>query len=306
MTKDVLSISDLSSVEIGEILKLAKAPISSRPLVGLGAALVFEHPSARTRNATELAVFQLGGHPVTIRGDEVGFDRRETVEDVARTLGSYHAVIAARVAKHSTLERMSAALRGSGFSVPVINLLSDREHPTQALADLLTIEQHFGRLEGLHVAFIGDANNVARSLGDALALSGAAFKVASPDGFAFGAEDVARVESLGGSLTICGSAAEAASGADVLYTDVWVSMGEEDAAEEKRRVFAGYCIDDALLSAASSDAIVLHCLPAHRGEEITAEVLEGKQSRVWQQAENRMHSIRGLLRHLFSGREERR
>lgn len=303
MTRDVLSIRDLSGPEIASILELAKAPVATRPLAGRGAALVFEHPSARTRNATELAVFQLGGHPVTIRGEEVGFDRRETVEDVARTLGCYHAVIAARVAKHSTLERMSVAIDGSDFSTPVINLLSDQEHPTQALADVLTIEQHFGRLKDLTVAFIGDANNVARSLGDALALTGAAFKVASPDGFAFGAEDVARIDALGGSLTLCDSAEEAARGADVLYTDVWVSMGEEEAAEEKRRVFAGFCIDEELVSLASPDAIVLHCLPAHRGEEITAEVLEGAKSRVWRQAENRMHSIRGLLLHLFSDAE---
>ena len=173
MTKNVLVIADLTGEEIASILELAKAPVAARPLSGLGAALVFEHPSARTRNASELAVFQLGGHPVTIRGDEVGFDKRETVEDVARTLASYHALIAARVAKHSTLERMAAALSDGGYAVPVINLLSDFEHPTQALADLLTIEQHFGRLHGVTVAFIGDANNVARSLGDALALSGA-------------------------------------------------------------------------------------------------------------------------------------
>ena len=300
MTNDVLSISDLSVGEVEHILDLAQAPIRTQPLHGLGAALVFEHPSARTRNATELAVVQLGGHPVTIRGEELGFDRRESVEDVARTLASYHAVIAARVAKHSTLERMSVALRKDGYHVPVINLLSEREHPTQALADVLTIQQHFGRVKDLTVAFIGDANNVARSLGDALALCGAAFKVASPEGFAFDATDVDRVRALGGSLTLCASPKEAASGADVLYTDVWVSMGEEAEAEEKRRRFAGYCIDDGLLAIASPDAIVLHCLPAHRGEEITASVLDGEQSRVWKQAENRMHSIRGLLLHLFS------
>lgn len=299
MTNSVLRISDLSVADLARVLELSRAPIGSRPLAGRGAALVFEHPSARTRNASEMAVFQLGGHPVTIRGDEIGFDTRETVEDVARTLASYHAVIAARVAKHSTLERMALALAESGSKTPVINLLSDLEHPTQALADLLTIEATFGHLAGLTVAFIGDANNVARSLGDALALCGATFRVASPSGFAFGQHDIDRVSALGGALELFESAEDAANGADVLYTDVWVSMGEEIEADTKRRVFRGFTIDEELLSVASRDAIVLHCLPAHRGEEISAEVLEGPRSRIWLQAENRMHSIRGLLRHLF-------
>lgn len=303
MTRHVLSIRDLSADALVDVLRLAKEPISARPLSGLGAALVFEHPSARTRNAAEVAVFQLGGHPVTIRGEEVGFDRRETVEDVARTLACFYALIGARVADHHTLERMCTALDSSGSSVPVINLLSDKEHPTQALADVLTIDQHFGKVAGLTVAFIGDANNVARSLGDALALSGAAFRIASPEGYAFDDDDVARIESLGGSLEIFDTAAEAAKGADVLYTDVWVSMGEEAEAEEKRRRFAGFCIDEQLLGHAAQNAIVLHCLPAHRGEEISAGVLEGPMSKVWQQAENRMHSIRGLLLHLFSQNE---
>jgi ornithine carbamoyltransferase len=303
MTQHILSIGDLSADDLADILQRAKAPITARPLSGRGAALVFEHPSARTRNASEVAVFQLGGHPVTIRGEEVGFDRRETVEDVARTLACYHALIGARVADHHTLERMCAAIDASDAQVPVINLLSDKEHPTQALADVLTMEQHFGQVQDLTVAFIGDANNVARSLGDALALCGAAFRVASPEGYAFGSADVSRIEALGGSLVVCETAAEAAEGADVLYTDVWVSMGEEATAEEKRRRFAGFCIDEQLLERAAPDAIVLHCLPAHRGEEITAAVLEGPKSRVWQQAENRMHSIRGLLLHLFSAGE---
>jgi ornithine carbamoyltransferase len=296
---DFLQVSDLSSEGISTVLALAKAPGGDRPLAGKGAALVFEHPSARTRNASEMAVVQLGGHPVTIRGEEVGFDRRESVEDVARTLACYHAAILARVADHTTLERMSSALRASGTSVPVVNLLSDREHPTQALADLLTIEQCLGGLAGVTVAFIGDANNVARSLGDALALAGASLRVASPSGFAFDEIDAARVAALGGELVLCASADEAASDADVLYSDVWVSMGEEAQAAEKRAAFAAFRIDAALLAVAKPDAIVLHCLPAHRGEEITAEVLDGPKSRVWLQAENRMHSIRGLLEYLF-------
>ena len=296
---DLLQIGDLSRDGLGEVLELAKTPSGRSPLGGRGAALVFEHPSARTRNATEMAIVQLGGHPVTIRGEEVGFDHRESVEDVARTLACYHAAILARVANHSTLERMSAELRRSGSSVPVVNLLSDLEHPTQALADLLTIDQCLGRVAGTSVAFIGDANNVARSLGDALALSGASFRVASPPGFAFDEADVARVAEFGGELVLCATAEEAARDADVLYTDVWISMGEEAQASEKRAAFASFSIDAALLAVANPEAIVMHCLPAHRGEEITAEVLEGRQSRVWLQAENRMHSIRGLLEYLF-------
>jgi ornithine carbamoyltransferase len=296
---DFLQVGDLSRDGLAEVLDLAKAPSGRSPLGGKGAALVFEHPSARTRNASEMAVVQLGGHPVTIRGEEVGFDRRESVEDVARTLGCYHAAILARVASHSTLERMSTALRGSGSSVPVVNLLSDFEHPTQALADLLTIDQCLGRVAGTSVAFIGDANNVARSLGDALALAGASFRVASPPGFAFDDTDVARVAQLGGELLLCATAEEAASDADVLYADVWVSMGEEAQATEKRAAFAPFRIDATLLARANPEAIVMHCLPAHRGEEITAEVLDGPRSRVWLQAENRMHSIRGLLEYLF-------
>jgi ornithine carbamoyltransferase len=296
---DFLQIHDLSGGGLADVLELAKARSGGRPLAGRGAALVFEHPSARTRNATEMAVAQLGGHPVTIRGEEVGFDRRESVEDVARTLACYHSAILARVADHSTLERMSAALRGSDSAVPVVNLLSDLEHPTQALADLLTIDQCLGGVAGVSVAFIGDANNVARSLGDALALSGASLRVASPSGFSFDATDVARVAALGGELVLCASAEEAASDADVLYTDVWISMGEESQAAEKRKAFAPFTIDSALLATAKREAIVMHCLPAHRGEEITAEVLDGSQSRIWLQAENRLHSIRGLLEYLF-------
>jgi ornithine carbamoyltransferase len=296
---DFLQISDLSGEGIAEVLELAKARSGNRPLAGRGAALVFEHPSARTRNASEMAVVELGGHPVTIRGEEVGFDRRESVEDVARTLACYHAAILARVTDHSTLERMATALRTAGSSVPVVNLLSDLEHPTQALADLLTIDQCLGGLSGVSVAFIGDANNVARSLGDALALSGASLRVASPSGFAFDEIDAARVAVLGGELVLCATAEEAARDADVLYSDVWVSMGQEEQAAEKRKAFAAFTIDAELLASAKPDAIVMHCLPAHRGEEITAEVLDGPKSRVWLQAENRLHSIRGLLEYLF-------
>ncbi|HLI15265.1 MAG TPA: ornithine carbamoyltransferase [Acidimicrobiales bacterium] len=292
--RHVLRLADLSGAEVAEVLDLAEARLP-RLLEGTGVALVFEHPSARTRNASELAVAQLGGHPVTIRADEVGFDRRESVEDVARTLGCYHGLVCARVASHATLERMAAALDGRGAPVPVVNLLSDLEHPTQVLADLLTIRQCFGSLVGRTLAFVGDGNNVARSLLAGCVLTGVAFRIASPPGFELPASAFEWAARLGGSVTRCASAAEAARGADVLYTDVWVSMGEEAAAGAKREAFAGYAIDEAVLAEAAPGAIVLHCLPAHRGEEVSASVLDGPASRIWLQAENRMHAMRGLL-----------
>ncbi|HVB05874.1 MAG TPA: ornithine carbamoyltransferase [Acidimicrobiales bacterium] len=295
MTRHLLSMADLDGAEVREILALSSRPELPQSLTGKGAALLFEHPSARTRNASEMAVVQLGGHPVTIRGEEVGFDVRESVEDIALVLARFYAVIGARVAKHRTLERMVAALGAEHSPVPVVNLLSDREHPTQALADLLTIEQCLGELPGRVVAYIGDANNVCRSLAFALARVGATLKVASPAGYAPEPEDLTTTAALGGELVVCDSPEQAARDADVLYTDVWVSMGEEAEAAAKRRAFSGYTISEALLSLASPEAIVLHCLPAHRGEEIAAEVIDGPRSRVFLQAENRMHSIRGLL-----------
>jgi ornithine carbamoyltransferase len=298
MRGDVLEIVDLSADEVSEVLRRAHTPVVPC-LSGRGAALLFEHPSARTRNAAEMAVVQLGGHPVTIRGEEVGLDVRESVEDVARTLACYHALIGARVARHETLERISGALREADSSTRVVNLLSDREHPTQALADLLTIEESAGPLADQRVAFIGDANNVCRSLVDALALVGASTSVASPAGYGLSADDVARVGALGGDLELFESPEEAARGADVLYTDVWVSMGEEDDGAAKRAAFVGFQIDERLVSLAAPKAIVLHCLPAHRGDEIAASVVDGPRSAVWRQAENRLHALRGLLSVMF-------
>jgi ornithine carbamoyltransferase len=303
VTRHLLDIDNLSAEEIQRILAFSTlSPESVSPvLLGRGAALVFEKPSARTRNSTELAVATLGGHPVYIQGNEVGFDVRESVEDVARTLACYHSVICARVFDHGVLERMTRILDAAQVAVPVVNLLSDRAHPCQALADLLTIRQVFGELAGRELAFIGDANNVWRSVAVAGALTGIRVRVASPSGYGPTPEDVAHIESLGGALLVTADPREAAAGADVLYTDVWTSMGQEEEAVQRRRDFAGYGIDGALLAEASPDAVVLHCLPAHRGEEISAEVIDGPQSRVWEQAANRMHAMRGLLIWLFSG-----
>ncbi|MDA8296769.1 MAG: ornithine carbamoyltransferase [Actinomycetota bacterium] len=303
--RHVLKISDLTSDELAEVLALASAPVTTAPLAHLGAALVFEHPSARTRNAAEMAVVQLGGHPITIRAEEVGLDRRETVEDVARTLGSYHRVVGARVARHGTLERMVAALSSRPHAVSVINLLSDVEHPSQALADLLTIAQCFGTLKGRRVAYVGDANNVCRSLVHAAVMAGIEMRVAAPEGYQLGPDDLehaarlAGEAGLGGSLRQVASLEEAAEGAEVLYTDVWVSMGQEAEAAQRRSDLSPYQINEALIARAAPEAVVLHCLPAHRGEEITEGALEGERSRVFEQAENRMHALRGLLAFLL-------
>jgi ornithine carbamoyltransferase len=291
-----LEVDDLSRDELMAVLHLADEQPAPQVLAGKGAALVFEKPSLRTRNSTEMAVVQLGGHPVMIGASEVGLGARETPEDVVRTLAGYHAVVAARVFEHEKLERMAAL-----DVVPVVNLLSDRSHPCQALADLLTIGQHFGRLTDLTVAFVGDGdNNVTRSLAIGAALAGIAVRVASPSGYALPDADVERVRALGGSIDLTDDPAGAVVGADAVYTDVWASMGQEEQAVLRRAAFAGFTVDDALMAKAAPDAIFLHCLPAHRGEEVSASVLESPRSLVWKQAENRMHSVRGLLAWMFA------
>jgi ornithine carbamoyltransferase len=241
---------------------------------------------------------------VTIRGEEIGFDTRETVEDVARTLASFHSLIGARVAKHETLVRMAAALAAGGVDVPVINLLSNYEHPTQAVADLLTIADEFGELRGRTIAYIGDANNVCRSLVDACLMSGMSVRVAAPAGHGLTEQDLARAKAIGGELITTHDPAEAARGADVLYTDVWVSMGDEGDPYALKRAFAGFTIDEAMLALAGPQAILLHCLPAHRGEEVSTGALEGPRSRVWPQATNRMHAARGMFAYALGVRPE--
>jgi len=297
--RHVLDVDDLGPDGIEEVLSLAEREPGSlvRSLEGLGVALVFEKPSARTRNSSELAVVALGGHPVYIQGAEVGIDQRETAGDVARTLACYHRVLCARVMDHASLERMAGVLDAADVPVPVVNLLSDRAHPCQALADLLTLRQLFG-VDGTRdhpVAYIGDANNVWRSLALAASMAGIPTRIASPDGYGPSTEDVAEVRSFGGDLLVTGDPAEAASGAGVLYTDVWSSMGQEDEAAARRAAFAGFSVDEALLARAAPDAAVMHCLPAHRGEEISAAVVDGPRSVVWQQAANRLDAMRGLL-----------
>ncbi len=290
-----LEIDDLDRNELTAVLDLAEGD-ADPVLAGQGMALLFEKPSARTRNSMELAVVQLGGHPVTLRGEEVGIDTRETAEDVARTLGCYHAAIGARVFDHRVLERLAAA-----SPVPVVNLLSDLAHPMQALADLLTLRQH-GGLEGRTVAWVGDGNNVCRSLALGAALSGVAVRVCTPQGYALAPADVARVRELGGAISEHTDPREAVAGADAVYTDVWTSMGQEDEQARRLRAFAGFTVTEALLAQAAPGAVFLHCLPAHRGEEVEAAVVDGPRSLVWPQAANRMHAARGLLAWLLGGR----
>ena len=276
--KHLLAIRDLSADDLRTMLALSEAP-ARRVLEGQGVALYFEKPSARTRNSMELATVQLGGHPVYLQPAELGIGARETAEDVTRTLACYHAVIAARVFDHGLLEQMAAV-----NIAPVLNMLSGTDHPLQALADLLTVKQLLGRIQGARVAFIGEANNVARSLAEACWLLGAEMTIASPEGYGF-ANPLPNVHQFA-------DPAEAVEGADIVYADVWVSMGDEE--NGRRAAFEPYRVDEALMERAPA-ARFLHCLPAHRGEEVTAGVIDGPRSAVWKQAENRMHSARGAM-----------
>jgi ornithine carbamoyltransferase len=295
VTRHLLDVDCLGADELASVLELAERPHPRSLLDGRGVALVFERPSARTRSATEMAVAQLGGHPVTIRGEEVGLDARESAEDVARTLACYHCVIAARVSAHSTLVRMAGALDAVGVPVPVVNLLSDRAHPCQALGDLLTLRQVLGGLAGRRLAWVGDTNNVCRSLVAAAVAVGMEVSLAAPAGYQPSGDQLAAWRAGGGQVRVTEDPAEAVTGAEAVYTDVWASMGQEAEAEARRAAFAGYTVDEALMSRASPGAVAMHCLPAHRGQEIAAEVIDGPRSVVWLQAANRMHAMRGLL-----------
>lgn len=295
MIRHLLEIDDLTPAELVEVLDLCLQSDPPQVLAGRGAALLFEKPSLRTRHSTEMAVVQLGGHPVSARGDELSLDVRESAADVARTLSGYHAAIGARVFEHSKLERMAVA-----SSVPVVNLLSDDSHPLQAIADLLTIRSEFGRLEGLTVAWVGDYSNVARSLALAAGATGMSMRFGCPPGYGPSEIELDRLRAAGGRVESTSRAAEAVEGADVVSTDAWYAMGQEAEAEIRRRAFEGFSVDAALLATAGQQSILLHCLPAHRGEEVTDDAIDGPQSRVWPQAVNRMHAARGALLFLLN------
>ena len=303
MTRHLLEIDDFTADELHQVLARCTSAHPVQVLDGRGAALIFEKPSNRTRNSTEMAVVELGGHPIYLTPDQVDIDGRESAEDVARTLACYHSVIAARVFDHEVLERMADAV-----DVPVVNLLSDRSHPLQAIADLLTIRAEFGPdLTGRTVTWVGDYSNVARSLALACAMSGVSVRFACPEGYGPPAEDLARFTGAGCPTAHAGrDAVEQVDGADVVVTDAWYSMGQEAEAAQRRPIFEAYRVDATLMAKASSSAIFLHCLPAHRGEEVTDEVLDGPQSRVWPEAANRLPAARGALEWLLIASEAQR
>jgi ornithine carbamoyltransferase len=297
MTRHLNDVVDFSAAEINAILDLAEAPIGDlrQPLAGTGAALIFEKPSARTRHSMEMAVVQLGGHPVFTRGEEIGFDTRETVEDVARIMEGFHALIAARVFDHSTVTRLAAV-----SNVPVVNMLSDHSHPLQAFADALTMRQNLGELAGKTVAFVGDYNNVARSLAEISALLGMHVHLASPPGFEADKAELERILLLGAASVEQGNRPiDMVVGADAVHTDTWVSMGEEADKAEKLQKFEGFTVDNTMMAAAGPNSIFMHCLPAYRGFEVSAEVIDGPRSVVFQQGHNRMHAARGALAFLL-------
>jgi len=298
--KDLLSIGDLAPDDVWRIIDRAielKRQGASPILAGESLALLFEKPSLRTRVSFDIAMHQLGGHSVYIPQSEVGLGTRESISDVARTLSRYVNIIAARTFAHATVESLA-----EHATIPVINALSDREHPCQALGDLLTIYEKKAKLEGLTFAFIGDGNNVASSLLLASALAGANFRIASPKGYEISDE----VESLGRRLArsnaqiiLVEHPQAAVAGADVVYTDVWTSMGQEAEAKKRLGAFAGYQVTAELLSQAAKDVILMHPLPAHHDEEIAPGLIDSPQSVVFDQAENRLHVQKAILAELL-------
>jgi len=291
--RHLLNIVDLSVDELALVGELSDRPIADlgQPISGGGVALIFEKPSNRTRQSMEMAVVQLGGHPVYTRGEEVGLDTRESVEDVIQILEGYHTMVAARVFSHGVVERMAAL-----STIPIINMLSDWSHPLQALADLRTMRHEFGGLSGRKVSWVGDYNNVARSLGEACLMSGMSMSFACPDGFQPSKQECDRLSQLGsGDVVSTDDPVAAVTGADAVHTDTWVSMGQEDEVEERRRIFASYSVTDELMATASTNAIFMHCLPAYRGYEVAASVIDGPASRVIRQGHDRMHAARGVL-----------
>ena len=296
--RHLLEVTDLTGEELVQVLHLAERTDVRPALSGLGVALIFEKPSNRTRQSMEMAVVQLGGHPVYTRGDEVGFDVRESVEDVTRVMAGYHGMLAARVFDHKVVERMAAV-----SSVPIVNMLSDHSHPLQALADVLTMQQVHGPLAGHTVAYVGDYNNVARSLAEASVLLGADVSLGCPIGYEASGEELERLNLLGeGGVRQVHRAAEAIRGATAVHTDTWTSMGQEAEKHERTKAFEGYTVTEEMMSTAAPGAGFYHCLPAYRGYEVAAEVIDGPNSHVILQAHNRLHAARGALAFLMGVR----
>ncbi len=294
-----LTGAELTAAELGALLdrahELKCAPLSSRALEGRSVALIFEKPSTRTRVSFEVGIHELGGHAVVLRSDELQLSRGEAPRDTALVLSRHVAAVGLRTGGEAILEELAE------FStVPIVNMLSARHHPCQVLADLLTVREACGTLEGLRVAYVGDGNNVARSLAVLGTLAGMNVAVASPAGYVL-EDDLSLPAGATGQLTLHSDPYEAVAGACAVYTDVWVSMGDEATAAERRRDLADYRVDDALLDAAAPGAFAMHDLPAHPGEEITPEVLYGSRQHIWDQAENRRHAQKALLEHVLGG-----
>jgi ornithine carbamoyltransferase len=294
MARSFLTGAEISAPELtalveraGELKALRFAADAPTPLAGRSVALIFEQPSTRTRVSFEVGVFELGGHPVVLRGDEMQLTRGESAGDTARALSRFVSAIVARTASDEALAALAEAAE-----VPVINGLTRGHHPCQSVADLLTLRERFGRLEGLVIAYVGDGNNVARSLALLGGTAGVEVRVASPSGYEL-EPGLAALETT--------DPMQAVDGADAVYTDVWASIGQDDEAERRRADLEPYRLDSALLEGASDEAIVMHCLPAHPGDEIAEDVLYGQRSAVWDQAENRLHAHKALLELLVAG-----
>jgi ornithine carbamoyltransferase len=281
LTGDELTAAELERL-IERAVELKADRLGSRALEGRSVALVFDKPSTRTRVSFETGVYELGGHPLVLREGELQLARGESPRDTALVLSRMVHAVGIRTGPHATVEQLARHAR-----IPVINMLTHEHHPCQALADLMTLRERFGRLEGLKLAYVGDGNNVARSLLIASRLAGVEFAVATPDELALPELDSVPVD-------------EAVRDAHAVYTDVWISMGDEDGAERKRTLLAPFRVDEELLARAREDAVALHCLPAHPGEEISEGVLYGERSAVWDQAENRLHAQKALLELLMS------
>lgn len=300
---NLISIADLSREDILRLIQSAEAFRARRgrhgqPLEGKSLAMIFEKPSTRTRVSLEVAAWELGGHPLYLSANELQLGRGETIADTARVLSRYVHGITARVHSHGTVLQLA-----EHASVPVINALSDWEHPLQILADLQTIRQNFQALDGLQIGWIGDGNNVCNSLILASAILRMEITVASPPGYGPKAEILEEARALGGSPRVVEEPEEAAGGANVLVTDTWVSMGDEAEEAERLRVFGRYQINSQLMDLAGEEAIALHCLPAHRGQEITDEVMDGSRSRVFDEAENRMHTSKAVMAWLMGEKQ---
>jgi ornithine carbamoyltransferase len=300
MPQDFLTINDVTNDELATLLDWADAyragADSGRPLEGKSVAMLFEKPSLRTKMSFDVGVTELGGHAIYMGKGEVDMDSREPVEDVAAVLEQWVALIVARVNNHDSLVRLA-----NRASVPVVNALSDIEHPCQAVADLQAVRSKLGRLDGVKIAYVGDSNNCALSLGLACAATGGQYAVASPEGYAFGAADIAAISARGKAPQITSDPREAVAGADVIYTDAWTSMGQEAESAQRRIAFEGFQVNENLISQANPGALLMHPMPVHYGEEMPSGMLEHPQSVAYLQAGNRLHAQKAVIRLLVAG-----